>query len=218
MIISSRPQCVDSVYAQLPRWNKKYIVFSIIAGHWWGVSCWKVLSWKKMIHVSHIVHTMAVDDLEKEGARESAPMVSTKFSQNILTSWWHYQIGTFSALLAICVGNSPVNGEFPTQRPVMRSFDVFFDLCLNKRWTKQWWGQWFEIPLHPLWRHCNAASEELELKNNYPFEPMLLTAGLPQTLTDYDWGISKEHSKTKSHIMRTFKGICFTNMLINYFI
>ena len=35
---------------------------------------------------------------------------------------------TFSALLAICAGNSPVTGEFPTQRPVTRSFDVFFDL------------------------------------------------------------------------------------------
>ena len=40
---------------------------------------------------------------------------------------------TFSALLAICAGNSPVTGEFPTQRPVTRSFDVFFDLRLNKR-------------------------------------------------------------------------------------
>ena len=39
---------------------------------------------------------------------------------------------TFSALLAFCAGNSPVTGEFPTQRPVTRSFDVFIDLCLNK--------------------------------------------------------------------------------------
>ena len=43
---------------------------------------------------------------------------------------------TFSALLTICVGNSPVPGEFPVQRPVMRSFDVFFDLRLNKRLSK----------------------------------------------------------------------------------
>ena len=35
---------------------------------------------------------------------------------------------TFSALLAICAGNSPVTGEFPAQMPVTRSFDVFFDL------------------------------------------------------------------------------------------
>ena len=38
---------------------------------------------------------------------------------------------TFSALLAICAGNSPVNGEFPSQRPVTRNFDVFFDLRLE---------------------------------------------------------------------------------------
>ena len=40
---------------------------------------------------------------------------------------------TFSAVLAICAGNSPVPGEFPVQRPVTRCFDVFFDLHLNKR-------------------------------------------------------------------------------------
>ena len=45
---------------------------------------------------------------------------------------------TFSALLAICAGNSTVTGEFPAEGPVMRSFDVFFDLCLNKRLSKKW--------------------------------------------------------------------------------
>ena len=70
----------------------------------------------------------------------------------------------FSALLAICAGNSPVTGELPAQRPVTRSFDVFFDLCLNKRLSKQWLGLWFETPLHPLWRHCNGlASNALQL-------------------------------------------------------
>ena len=43
---------------------------------------------------------------------------------------------TFSALLAICAWNSAVPGEFPAQRPVTRSFDVFFDLRLNKRLSK----------------------------------------------------------------------------------
>ena len=51
---------------------------------------------------------------------------------------------TFSALLALCAGNSPVPGEFPTQRPVTRSFDVYFDLRPNKRLSKQSWGWWFE--------------------------------------------------------------------------
>ena len=70
--------------------------------------------------------------------------------------WWHHQMETFSALLALCAGNSQVTGEFPSQRPVTRSFDVFFDLCLNKRLSKQSWGWWFEKPLRSLWRHCNA--------------------------------------------------------------
>ena len=42
---------------------------------------------------------------------------------------------TFSALLAICAGNSPVPGEFPTQRPVTRSFDVFFDCVWINGWV-----------------------------------------------------------------------------------
>ena len=63
---------------------------------------------------------------------------------------------TFSALLAICAGNSPVPGEFPTQRPVARSFDVFFDLRLNRRLNKQSWGWWFETLSRSLWRHHNA--------------------------------------------------------------
>ena len=49
-------------------------------------------------------------------------------------------------------------GEFPAQRPVARSFDVFFDLCLNKRLCKQWWGWWFETISRPLWCHCNTGS------------------------------------------------------------
>ena len=47
-----------------------------------------------------------------------------------------HQMETFSALLAICVGNSPVTGEFPADRPVTQSFDVFFDPCLKKRLSK----------------------------------------------------------------------------------
>ena len=46
--------------------------------------------------------------------------------------------------------------EFPTQRPVTRSFDVFFDLRLNKRLSKHPWGWWFETPSWSLWRHRNA--------------------------------------------------------------
>ena len=66
---------------------------------------------------------------------------------------------TFSASLAIWAGNSPVPGEFSAQGPVTRSFDVFFDLRLNKRLSKQSWGWWFETLSRPLWRHCNATDK-----------------------------------------------------------
>ena len=65
---------------------------------------------------------------------------------------------TFPPLLAICMGISPVAGEFPAQRPVTRSFDVWFDLRLTKRLRKQLWGWWFEAPVRPLWRHYNGAN------------------------------------------------------------
>ena len=63
---------------------------------------------------------------------------------------------TFSASLALCAGNSRVTGELSSQRPVTRSFDVFFDLCLNKPLSKQSWGWWFETLSRSLWRHCNV--------------------------------------------------------------
>ena len=72
------------------------------------------------------------------------------------SAWWRHQMETFSALLVICVRNSLVPGEFPAQRQVMRSFDVFYDLRLNKRLSKQSWGWGFETLSRPLWRHCNG--------------------------------------------------------------
>ena len=48
-----------------------------------------------------------------------------------------HQMETFSVLPSLCAGNQSVTGEFPAQRPVTWSFDVFFDLRLNKRLSKQ---------------------------------------------------------------------------------
>ena len=63
-------------------------------------------------------------------------------------TWWRHQMETFSALLALCAGNSRVSG-------VTWSFDVFFDLCPNQRLSKQWLGWWFETLSCSLWRHSN---------------------------------------------------------------
>ena len=49
-------------------------------------------------------------------------------------TWWRHQIEILSASLALCAGNSPVAREFPQQRPVTRSFDIFLGLC----WTNGW--------------------------------------------------------------------------------
>ena len=76
---------------------------------------------------------------------------------NLLLSGTSHMV--ISALLAICAGNSPVPGEFPTQRPVTRSLDLFFDLRLNKRLSKLWWSWWSWTPSCPLWRHCNVNDE-----------------------------------------------------------
>ena len=84
--------------------------------------------------------------------------------------WWRHQMEAFSALLAICAGNSPVPGEFPAQRPVTRSFDVFVDLRLSK----QWWGRWFETLLRPLWRHRNDVELHSDL-TNASYRPSVLT-------------------------------------------
>ena len=71
-------------------------------------------------------------------------------------AWWRHQMETFSALLSLCEGNSLVTGGFPSQRPVTRSFDVFYYLRLNKRLSKQSTRRWYEAPSRSLWRHSNV--------------------------------------------------------------
>ena len=71
-------------------------------------------------------------------------------------SGWRHQIESFSALLALCVVIPLANGEFPSQRPVTRSFAVFFDLRLSKRLSKQSRRWWFETTSRSLLRYCNG--------------------------------------------------------------
>ena len=75
-------------------------------------------------------------------------LISWSSNHNDVIKWKH-----FYAFLAICAGNSPVPGEFPAQRPVTRSFNVFSDLRLNKR---LWWTgiEGKNTQVQPLqWRH-----------------------------------------------------------------
>ena len=85
-------------------------------------------------------------------------------------SWWRHQMESFSALLDLCAGNSPVNGKFPAQRLMTRSFDVLFDLRVTNRLSKQSEDWWFDRPLHPLWRHFNAIAYMIISSTIYPIE------------------------------------------------
>ena len=75
----------------------------------------------------------------------------------VIIPWKRHQMEIFSALLAFCVGKSPVIGEFPAQRPVTQSFDVFADLHQNEWLSKQSRGWWFETLSHPLWHHSSVS-------------------------------------------------------------
>ena len=68
-------------------------------------------------------------------------------------TWWRHQNGNIFRVTGHLCGEFTGPGEFPTQRPVTRSIDVFFDLRLNKPW-----GWWFETPSWSLWRQCNKMS------------------------------------------------------------
>ena len=79
--------------------------------------------------------------------------------------------------IKICVGNSPVTGEFPSQRLVTWSFDVFFDLRLNKRLSKQSWGLWFEMPWSSLWIPpwpVNSPHKGPVMRKIFPFDDIIL--------------------------------------------
>ena len=79
-------------------------------------------------------------------------------------SWWRHQMETLPAILALCAGNSPVTGEFPSQGPVTRSSDVSFHLRLNKHLKTQSRGRWYETPSCSLWRHRNE--KQIRLMSN----------------------------------------------------
>ena len=84
--------------------------------------------------------------------------ISTTYAISMMTS----SNRTFSALLAFCAVNSPITGDFPSQRPVTRSFDVFFDLRLNKCLSKQSRRRWFGRPSRSWWRRVNVFWEMIE--------------------------------------------------------
>ena len=103
--------------------------------------------------------------------RKGNPSVAGRFPsqfyshvESVSASWRHHMMtssnGNIFRVTGPLCGEFTGPGEFPTQRPVTRSFDVFFDLRLNKRLSKQPWGWWFEMPSWSLWRQCDDFSSK----------------------------------------------------------
>ena len=103
---------------------------------------------------------------------------------------------TFSALLAFCEGNPPVTGWFPSQRPVMRSFDLWSNL--NKELSKQSGRRWLEKPSRSLWSHCD---EKRDVDGIHHMTAMASQTTCNLTLcATGGWGDNKEN--IKDHITR----------------
>ena len=97
--------------------------------------------------------------------RVTSEIESTKKSQYVSflneVRWLHMVMITSSNGNIFCV-TGPLFEEFtgprwfPLTKASDANFDVFFDLCPNKRLSKQWWGWWFETQSRSLWRHCDV--------------------------------------------------------------
>ena len=90
-----------------------------------------------------------------------SPFIWTSFCHDDVIKWKHFP----------CYW--PLCGEFPAQRPVTQSFEVFFDLRRIKRLNKQSWGWRFEMLSRPLWRHsnCNAYHWITAFKLHHSYSP-----------------------------------------------
>ena len=135
--------------------------------------------WWKLSTGNEVIGKLNIpaDDTNAFGIPEMHSLWSL-WSRWIIT-WWRHQMETFSAVTGPLWGNSPVIGEFPSQKPVTRSFDVFFDLRLNKRLSKQSWDWWFETPSGSSWRHSNK--KNCQKKSSHPMRGIRPSVGQWET-------------------------------------
>ena len=80
---------------------------------------------------------------------------------------WRHEMEAFSALLALCEGNRPVTGRFPSQRASNADLWCSFDVRLNKVLNKQSNGWWIETPWCSLWRHHNGWIRAIRYHHRY---------------------------------------------------
>ena len=119
----------------------------------------RLMTWNHTVagQIWYLIHTALKNDYRFNKAWELVYdwLVEQKPHDDVI-KWNH-----FSALQALCEGNPQVTGGFLSQRPVTRSFDVFFDLRLNKWLSKHSRRRWFETPSRSLWRHRNEGRKPM---------------------------------------------------------
>ena len=106
---------------------------------------------------------------------------------------------TVSALLAFCAGNSPVIGEFPAQRPVTRSFDVFFDLPWMNGWVNNHeagnfrpYRAHYDVTVMPRWVDDPAIDKQkkpIRVAGDFRWSEYNYCGIVYQTMHDYNFCI-----------------------------
>ena len=114
---------------------------------WWPASPTHICATRpQWVNSSHKFNAIFINSYQPWWLRIYLFSIIILPTRPVTVTWWRHQMESFSAFLAVCQGNTPVTGGFPSQRPVTRSFDIFFDLRQNNRW--------FETPSRSVWRHC----------------------------------------------------------------
>ena len=135
---------------------------------WWRHHEHEAICWNSCSYSTQLASiTIRCNALypEKSSDRKLSSLCDTNgFCSDIHKhSHWRQIMMTSSNGNIFCVtghlcGESNGYRWIPRTRLVTRSFDVSFDLRLNKRLSKQSWGWWFETPPRPLWRHSNVVN------------------------------------------------------------
>ena len=148
---SPSPRCIGTMFGPrllLSQVGKKYFTLDIVL----STHCWDNYPFTFRLlsnHCSTFEHK--VSDFQMSCNDLTNHYSSSDCIHGLMTSSNGY---IFRATGPLC-GDSPVTGEFPSQRPVTRSFGVLYELI--KRLIKQSRRRWFETLSLSLWRHCNGS-------------------------------------------------------------
>ena len=133
-------------------WNMIYMVSLMMSNGWF---MWWLVTFKhKAITWNNVYEGSGIYAITRSQRTKSGWHLAMPFCDQF--SWWRHQMGPFSALLALCVGNSPAlvnslhNGQW-------RGVLMFSLICV---WINDWVNNhenWrFETPPWSLWRQCNG--------------------------------------------------------------